>query len=72
MSSALLVSAFVNLVLYHHLPAYWDNAKEEAQKWDSVDISIAVATEKARQHCPQKFLLAFVDACNDSLCFYRA
>ncbi|KAM0846507.1 hypothetical protein ACQ4PT_055627 [Festuca glaucescens] len=26
--------------------AYWDNAKEEAQKWDSVDISIAVATEK--------------------------
>jgi len=26
--------------------AYWDNAKEEAQKCDSVDISIAVATEK--------------------------
>jgi hypothetical protein len=43
---ALFVSAFVNLMFYHHLPAYWDNAKEEAQKWDSVDISIAVATEK--------------------------
>uniref|UniRef100_A0ACD5ZQB8 Uncharacterized protein n=1 Tax=Avena sativa TaxID=4498 RepID=A0ACD5ZQB8_AVESA len=26
--------------------AYWDNAKEEAEKCDSVDISIAVATEK--------------------------
>uniref|UniRef100_M8C400 Dihydrolipoamide acetyltransferase component of pyruvate dehydrogenase complex n=1 Tax=Aegilops tauschii TaxID=37682 RepID=M8C400_AEGTA len=26
--------------------AYWDNLKEEAQKCDSVDISIAVATEK--------------------------
>ncbi|VAI76006.1 unnamed protein product [Triticum turgidum subsp. durum] len=26
--------------------AYWDNSKEEAQKCDSVDISIAVATEK--------------------------
>ena len=46
MSSLLLVSAFVNLVLYYQLPAYWDNAKEEAQKCDSVDISIAVATEK--------------------------
>ncbi|KAM3190942.1 hypothetical protein ACQJBY_068734 [Aegilops geniculata] len=26
--------------------AYWDSSKEEAQKCDSVDISIAVATEK--------------------------
>jgi pyruvate dehydrogenase E2 component (dihydrolipoamide acetyltransferase) len=26
--------------------AYWDNMKEESQKCDSVDISIAVATEK--------------------------
>ena len=69
MSSAQLVPAFVNILLYHQLPAYWDNAKEEAQKCDSVDISIAVATEKVWQDCPQNllFLLAFSDICDDSL-----
>ncbi|XP_066385843.1 dihydrolipoyllysine-residue acetyltransferase component 1 of pyruvate dehydrogenase complex, mitochondrial-like isoform X2 [Miscanthus floridulus] len=29
--------------------AYWNNEKEETQKCDSVDISIAVATEKVKQ-----------------------
>ncbi|XP_044955981.1 dihydrolipoyllysine-residue acetyltransferase component 1 of pyruvate dehydrogenase complex, mitochondrial isoform X2 [Hordeum vulgare subsp. vulgare] len=34
------------LAFRNELKAYWDNSKEEAQKCASVDISIAVATEK--------------------------
>lgn len=36
----------------HLLPAYWNNEKEETQKCDSVDISIAVATEKVLFYSP--------------------
>jgi len=42
----LLVSTFQKLISFHHFSAYWNSEKEEAQKCDSVDISIAVATEK--------------------------
>jgi pyruvate dehydrogenase E2 component (dihydrolipoamide acetyltransferase) len=35
-----------SLFFSHEFPAYWNNDKEQAQKCVSVDISIAVATEK--------------------------
>ena len=37
------------MISFHHFSAYWNSEKEEAQKCDSVDISIAVATEKVLQ-----------------------
>jgi len=43
---ALFVSTFQKFISFHHFSAYWNSEKEEAQKCDSVDISIAVATEK--------------------------